>query len=126
MLGLDADAQLSLWRVIAAVLHLGEVTIVSTDGEADDEADACFASEGADADETVTALRAVSDFEYEFQMVGMNRAMNDNVETLFLMADAHHQAIASKLVKEIARLGGDISGFVTPPVQKAVEERLGR
>lgn len=74
----------------------------------------------------IRGLRAVSDFEYEFQMVGMNRAMNDNVETLFLMADAHHQAIASKLVKEIARLGGDISGFVTPPVQKAVEERLGR
>lgn len=74
----------------------------------------------------IRGLRAVSDFEYEFQMVGMNRAMNDRVETVFLMADAHHQAIASKLVKEIARLGGDVSGFVTPAVESALLERLGR
>ena len=72
----------------------------------------------------VRGLRAVSDFEYEFQMVGMNRAMNDQVETVFLMADAHHQAIASKLVKEIARLGGDVSGFVSPEVRAALLERL--
>ena len=57
----------------------------------------------------IRGLRAVSDFEYEFQMVGMNRAMNDDIETVFLMADAHYQAIASRLVKEIARLGGDVS-----------------
>ncbi|MGR3783203.1 MAG: pantetheine-phosphate adenylyltransferase [Albimonas sp.] len=74
----------------------------------------------------IRGLRAVSDFEYEFQMVGMNRAMNDEVETLFLMADAHHQAIASKLVKEIARLGGDVSNFVPPEVQTRLLERLGR
>ena len=74
----------------------------------------------------IRGLRAVSDFEYEFQMVGMNRAMNDDVETLFLMADAHHQAIASKLVKEIARLGGDISNFVPPEIQQRLLERLGR
>ena len=74
----------------------------------------------------IRGLRAVSDFEYEFQMVGMNRAMNDEVETLFLMADAHHQAIASKLVKEIARLGGDISNFVPPEIQQRLLERLGR
>jgi pantetheine-phosphate adenylyltransferase len=54
----------------------------------------------------IRGLRAVADFEYEFQMVGMNRAMDDRVETVFLMAEARHQAIASKLVKEIARLGG--------------------
>ncbi len=63
----------------------------------------------------VRGLRAVADFEYEFQMVGMNRAMDSSVETVFLMAEAKHQAIASKLVKEIARLGGDVSKFVTPP-----------
>ncbi|MDF2232231.1 pantetheine-phosphate adenylyltransferase [Albimonas sp. CAU 1670] len=74
----------------------------------------------------IRGLRAVSDFEYEFQMVGMNRAMNDDVETLFLMADAHHQAIASKLVKEIARLGGDVSNFVPPEIQQRLMERLGR
>ena len=71
-------------------------------------------------------LRAVSDFEYEFQMVGMNRALDDSVETVFLMAEARHQAIASKLVKEIARLGGDVSKFVTPEVNRALLAKLGR
>ena len=66
-------------------------------------------------------LRAVSDFEYEFQMVGMNRALDSSIETVFLMADARRQAIASKLVKEIARLGGDVSHFVTPPVFAALK-----
>ena len=65
-------------------------------------------------------LRAASDFEYEFQMVGMNRALDSSIETVFLMADARRQAIASKLVKEIARLNGDVSKFVTPPVQGAL------
>ncbi len=73
----------------------------------------------------VRGLRAVADFEYEFQMVGMNRALDDSVETVFLMAEARHQAIASKLVKEIARLGGDVSKFVTPRVNSALRERLG-
>ncbi|MEM1302299.1 MAG: pantetheine-phosphate adenylyltransferase [Pseudomonadota bacterium] len=72
----------------------------------------------------VRGLRAVADFEYEFQMVGMNRRLDDSVETVFLMAEAEHQAIASKLVKEIARLGGDVSKFVTPPVDKALTARL--
>jgi pantetheine-phosphate adenylyltransferase len=74
----------------------------------------------------VRGLRAVADFEYEFQMVGMNRAMDDTVETVFLMADARRQAIASKLVKEIARLGGDVSKFVTPDVRQALHEKFGR
>jgi pantetheine-phosphate adenylyltransferase len=72
----------------------------------------------------IRGLRAVSDFEYEFQMVGMNRAMNDDVETVFLMADAHFQAIASRLVKEIARLGGDVTGFVPPPVATALAAKF--
>lgn len=71
----------------------------------------------------VRGLRAVADFEYEFQMVGMNRALDDSVETVFLMADAGHQAIASKLVKEIARLGGDVSKFVTPAVHSALRAK---
>lgn len=70
-------------------------------------------------------LRAVADFEYEFQMVGMNRALDASIETVFLMADARRQAIASKLVKEIARLGGDVSKFVTPPVVEALARRFG-
>jgi pantetheine-phosphate adenylyltransferase len=72
----------------------------------------------------IRGLRAVADFEYEFQMVGMNRALDDSVETVFLMAEARHQAIASKLVKEIARLGGDVSKFVTPPVEEALTARF--
>ncbi|MGJ8584635.1 MAG: pantetheine-phosphate adenylyltransferase [Marinosulfonomonas sp.] len=68
----------------------------------------------------VRGLRAVADFEYEYQMVGMNRALDSSIETVFLMAEARHQAIASKLVKEIARLGGDVSKFVTPPVKDAL------
>ncbi len=72
----------------------------------------------------VRGLRAVADFEYEFQMVGMNRALDDSIETVFLMADANHQAIASKLVKEIARLGGDVRNFVTPEVNAALEEKM--
>lgn len=71
----------------------------------------------------IRGLRAVADFEYEYQMVGMNRALDDSVETVFLMADAKHQAIASKLVKEIARLGGDISKFVTPAVHEALGKK---
>jgi len=72
----------------------------------------------------IRGLRAVSDFEYEYQMVGMNRAMDDTIDTVFLMAEAKHQAVASKLVKEIARLGGDISKFVTPAVQKALNAKF--
>ena len=74
----------------------------------------------------IRGLRAVADFEYEFQMVGMNRRLDDSIETVFLMAEAQHQAIASKLVKEIARLGGDVSKFVTPDVRNALEAKLGR
>ncbi|MCB1342656.1 MAG: pantetheine-phosphate adenylyltransferase [Pseudooceanicola sp.] len=73
----------------------------------------------------VRGLRAVADFEYEFQMVGMNRALDDKIETVFLMADAKRQAIASKLVKEIARLGGDVSKFVPAAVNLALKDRLG-
>lgn len=71
-------------------------------------------------------LRAVADFEYEFQMVGMNRALDASIETVFLMADARRQAIASKLVKEIARLGGDVSKFVPPEVNAALLRRYAR
>lgn len=73
----------------------------------------------------IRGLRAVADFEYEYQMVGMNRVLDDSVETVFLMAEARHQAIASKLVKEIARLGGDVSKFVTPTVLAKLNERFG-
>ncbi|SLN66045.1 Phosphopantetheine adenylyltransferase [Aquimixticola soesokkakensis] len=72
----------------------------------------------------IRGLRAVADFEYEYQMVGMNRALDSTVETVFLMAEARHQAIASKLVKEIARLDGDVSKFVTPEVESRLHAKL--
>ena len=77
----------------------------------------------------VRGLRAVADFEYEYQMAGMNQQLNDGIETVFLMADVSLQPIASKLVKEIAMFGGDITPFVTAPVRDDViarVEKIGR
>jgi pantetheine-phosphate adenylyltransferase len=72
----------------------------------------------------VRGLRAVADFEYEYQMAGMNQQINDRIETVFLMADVSLQPIASKLVKEIALFGGDISRFVSPAVKGDVLARV--
>ena len=74
----------------------------------------------------IRGLRAVADFEYEYQMVGMNRKLDDSVETVFLMAEAEHQAIASRLVKEIARLDGDVTKFVTPAVNDKLLAKLAK
>ncbi len=73
----------------------------------------------------IRGLRAVSDFEFEYQMVGMNRALDAELETVFLMADAGFQPIASRLVKEVARLGGDVSKFVLPDVEQALRKKYG-
>jgi pantetheine-phosphate adenylyltransferase len=81
-------------------------------------------AEKVGAQTIIRGLRAVSDFEYEFQMVGMNMQLNRDIETVFLMAGAEHQAIASRLVKEIASLGGDISHFTSPYVMKKVIQRM--
>ncbi len=72
----------------------------------------------------VRGLRAVADFEYEYQMAGMNQQLNARIETVFLMADASLQPIASKLVKEIALFGGDIRKFVSPTVRDEVVARI--
>ena len=72
----------------------------------------------------VRGLRAVADFEYEYQMAGMNQQLNPNIETVFLMADVSLQPIASKLVKEIAMFGGDIARFVSPAVREDVVGRI--
>ncbi len=72
----------------------------------------------------VRGLRAVADFEYEYQMAGMNQQLNNRIETVFLMADVSLQPIASKLVKEIALFGGDIALFVTPAVRADVVARV--
>lgn len=81
-------------------------------------------AEDVGAQVIIRGLRAVSDFEYEFQMVGMNRRLNDDIEIIFLMAEPVNQAIASKLVKEIASLGGDISSFTSPYVAERLIKRI--
>ena len=80
-------------------------------------------AEACEAGIIIRGLRAVQDFEYEFQMTAMNEVLNPNIETVFLMADVRHQAVASRLVKEIAKLGGDISKFVTPDVKTELMEK---
>ena len=72
----------------------------------------------------IRGLRAVSDFEYEFQMTGMNYRLNPDIETVFLMAEASQQAIASSLVKEVARFGGDVSSFVPPRVATRLKKKF--
>ncbi len=74
----------------------------------------------------IRGLRAVADFEYEYQMAGMNQQLNSSIETVFLMADVSLQPIASKLVKEIALFGGDIAPFVSPEVRDQVVARVGQ
>jgi pantetheine-phosphate adenylyltransferase len=72
----------------------------------------------------VRGLRAVSDFEYEFQMTGMNARINPNIETVFLMASEKQTFVSSRFVKEIASLGGDVSSFVSPRIVKRLKEKL--
>src|SRR5438874_1630340 len=107
-------------REMAAIKDCGgaEIRVVSFDSLLMDFAE----REGASM--IIRGLRAVADFEYEFQMAGMNQQLNDNIETVFLMADVSLQPIASKLVKEIARYGGSIDKFVTPAVAQDVRRHL--
>jgi pantetheine-phosphate adenylyltransferase len=98
----------------------GEIDVVSFDSLLMD-----FATRER-ASVIVRGLRAVADFEYEYQMAGMNQQLNDQIETVFLMADVSLQPIASRLVKEIALYGGDISKFVTPAVAEDVRSRVDR
>ena len=72
----------------------------------------------------IRGLRAVSDFEYEFQLAGMNRKLNSNIETLFLMSDVENQIISSRFVKEIVKLNGNIGKFTTKSTIKSLKEKL--
>ncbi|MFN3944079.1 MAG: pantetheine-phosphate adenylyltransferase [Allosphingosinicella sp.] len=98
----------------------GEIAVVSFDSLLMDFAE----REGASV--IVRGLRAVADFEYEYQMAGMNQQLNGRIETVFLMADVSLQPIASRLVKEIALYGGAIGKFVSPAVAREVAERVER
>ena len=111
------DERLEMVRSETADLA-GDIRIVTFDSLLMDFA----VREGASM--IVRGLRAVADFEYEFQMAGMNQQLNAEIETVFLMADVSLQPIASRLVKEIALYGGDVSKFVTPAVAAQVRERV--
>lgn len=102
----------------AAALGLNNVEVVGFD------ALLMKFAERQSASVIIRGLRAVADFEYEFQMAGMNQQLNPDIETLFLMADVGLQPIASKLVKEIALFGGDVAPFVSPAVRKEVIARV--
>jgi pantetheine-phosphate adenylyltransferase len=107
-------------REVATVKDGAEVAIVSFDALLMNFAEAQGASM------IIRGLRAVADFEYEYQMAGMNQQLNAGIETVFLMADVSLQPIASKLVKEIAEYGGDVSKFVPPAVAAEVRARVER
>ncbi len=107
-------------RELAAVKDGATLSVVAFDSLLMDFAE----QQGASM--IVRGLRAVADFEYEYQMAGMNQQLNADIETVFLMADVSLQPIASKLVKEIAIYGGDISRFVTPAVAEDVRQRVDR
>jgi pantetheine-phosphate adenylyltransferase len=107
-------------REMAAITDCGsaEIRVVAFDSLLMDFA----VREGASM--IIRGLRAVADFEYEFQMAGMNQQLNDEIETVFLMAGVSLQPIASKLVKEIALFGGEVAPFVSPAVRELVIARV--
>jgi pantetheine-phosphate adenylyltransferase len=113
----DAERMAMVEREVA-MLGLGNVEVVGFNALLMDFAEA----QGASV--VVRGIRGVTDFEYEYQLTGMNRQLNDQIETTFLMADVSLQPIASRLVKEIALYGGNIAKFVSPPVRAEVEARV--
>jgi pantetheine-phosphate adenylyltransferase len=113
----DDDERIAMVKAEVAGIG-GDIEVVGFSSLLMDFADA----QGASV--VVRGIRGVTDFEYEYQLTGMNRQLNERVETVFLMADVNLQPIASRLVKEIAIFGGDIHKFVTPAVEKAVVARI--
>jgi pantetheine-phosphate adenylyltransferase len=111
------DERVSLART--ALAHLDNLDVMGFDGLL-----VKFARDQG-AGVILRGLRAVSDFEYEFQLASMNRKLAPDVETMFLTPDEGYSFISSSLVREIAALGGDVRSFVHPEVQKALKERLG-
>jgi pantetheine-phosphate adenylyltransferase len=114
------EERVTMWRHEAEPLAKGKATIEVVPFDKKLQVD--FARE-VGASIIIRGLRAVSDFEYEFQMAAMNQRLNMDIEQVFLMADARNMAIASKLVKEIAVLGGDVSAFTSPYVAELLVKR---
>ena len=115
----SVDERMEMVRREIAGIADGAISVVSFDSLLMDFAE----REGASI--IVRGLRAVADFEYEYQMAGMNQQLNDRIETVFLMADVSLQPIASRLVKEIAMYGGEVGKFVSPAVAEDVRRRVG-
>ncbi|PKP90286.1 MAG: pantetheine-phosphate adenylyltransferase [Alphaproteobacteria bacterium HGW-Alphaproteobacteria-14] len=113
----DAERMAMVKREVAA-LGIDNVEVVGFNALLMDFAEA----QGASV--VIRGIRGVTDFEYEYQLTGMNRQLNDRIETIFLMADVSLQPIASRLVKEIANYGGEIGKFVSPPVRDEVAARV--
>ncbi|SEH13584.1 Phosphopantetheine adenylyltransferase [Sphingopyxis sp. YR583] len=113
----DDDERIAMVKAEVAGID-GDIEVVGFNSLLMDFADA----QGASI--IIRGIRGVTDFEYEYQLTGMNRQLNARVETVFLMADVSLQPIASRLVKEIAIFGGDIHKFVTPAVREAVVSRI--
>jgi len=116
----DDDERIEIVRREVATIGNPNIEVVGFSSLLMDFAD----SQGASI--VIRGIRGVTDFEYEYQLTGMNRQLNHRVETVFLMADVSLQPIASRLVKEIAVFGGDISKFVTPSVRDEVIARIDR
>jgi pantetheine-phosphate adenylyltransferase len=114
----SVEERMEMVRRETAGIADGAISVVSFDSLLMDFAE----REGASI--IVRGLRAVADFEYEYQMAGMNQQLNDRIETVFLMADVSLQPIASRLVKEIALYGGDVAKFVPPAVVEQVRARV--
>ena len=117
------DERIAMVTREVAALHKSNIRVVGFNSLLMDFAE----SQGASV--IIRGVRGVTDFEYEYQLTGMNRQLNDNIETVFLMADVSLQPIASRLVKEIALYGGEIGKFVTPTVRAEVltrVEKIGR
>ena len=114
------DERIAIVRREVEATGIGNIEVVGFSSLLMDFAD----SQGASI--VIRGIRGVTDFEYEYQLTGMNRQLNHRVETVFLMADVSLQPIASRLVKEIAVFGGDISKFVTPSIRDEVIARIER
>ena len=114
------DERIAIVRREVEATGIGNIEVVGFSSLLMDFAD----SQGASI--VIRGIRGVTDFEYEYQLTGMNRQLNHRVETVFLMADVSLQPIASRLVKEIAVFGGDISKFVTPSIRDEVIARIDR
>ncbi len=114
----DDDERIAMVKREVAALDNAKIRVVGFNSLLMDFAE----SQGATT--VIRGIRGVTDFEYEYQLTGMNRQLNDRVETLFLMADVSLQPIASRLVKEIAIYGGEIGKFVTPAIRDEVVARV--